>query len=487
MKANTFLKLSLAGVAAAAIAACGPAKQTNDAKPGHGGRGAHGGGTAAAAPVNTPPPAKQMAATMGSSNPQAMASFRAAVAELEQIRKDGTGSFDGPISKLKDATSADSDFALAWYDLGTIYEDLGKYGDAEDAFQRAARANPDLGEAVASLGRIFVLKGDLEKAKSFYEDRLTKDPKNKEVRNHLADIYRLEKNYSEANEQIKKVLFADPDNIEAYKTLALVFMDQKKYDMAKMTCANALKIDQSNAGVYNALGLVFLAQGQIRDAAAQFETALEKDPGYAPALANLGSIALDHKDYNLAGDCFGKLAKLRPSSPAALNAYAVALRGQKKYDDARALYQKVHELDSSNVEVSFNLGVLYQKGYNDPTTALRYYNDYIQKAGVTDPNAPVMALVKRANEDVKAQQMMNAPPKATPTPAGDNVASPETDGTKDGTAKDAPKGGAAATDGAKKDGTPAAGTDGKPKDQPKAEKSGTNSAAKGSATKMANH
>lgn len=466
----------------AGIAACGPAaKPANKASPatskpvaasGKPAKGGKGGATAAAAPVATPPPSRQVASSMGSQNPQAQASFREAVDLLAKIRKDGSGSYDQPIAKLEGATALDSDFAVAWYDLGTIYEDLGKYDKAADSFSRAQRANGQLGEATASLGRIYLLRGDVGKAKSFYNEQLARDPKNKEVRNHLAEVYRLEKNFSGAQEEIKKVLFADPDNVEAYKTLALVFMDQKKFDMAKMTCANALKIDQKNAGVYNALGLVFLAQNDIRSGAAQFQTALDNDPGYSPALANLGSIALDHRDYNLAADCFGRLAKLKPSSPTALNAYAVALRGQKKYDEAKGVYQRVHELDSTNTEVSFNLGVLYQKGYNDPTTAMRYYQDYIQKAGITDPKAPVYALMKRAEDDAKAQEMMKNPPAPKPTEQPANVAQPDK-----GDGAVAPK-----TDD-KNPGTETVPT----KDKPKAEKSGTSGAAAGSAGKAANH
>lgn len=369
-----------------------------------------------------PTPAVQKSVTResSSSNPQAVASFRDAVDMLEKIRKDGSGSYDQAITRLEGATALDGNFAEAWYNLGVIYEDLGKYDKAESSFSRAVRANPRLTEASASLGRIYVLRGNTNGAKNFYNDQLAKDPKNKDIRNKLAEIYRLEKNYNGALEQIRMVLGTDQDNVEAYKTLALVFMDQGKPDMAKMTCANALKIDPDNASIYNNLGLIYLKEKNVPLAAAQFSKALEKDPGYAPALASLGAIALDHKDYNLAAECYGKLAKIKPSNWQALNAYAVALRGLGKNDEAKALYMKVHDLDRSNNEVSFNLGVLHQRGYKDPKTALRYYQDYIAKAGVSDPNHVVYKFVKQCEDEIKAQEMMNAPePAKTPEPAKD--------------------------------------------------------------------
>ena len=396
---------------------CGPKAQTSGNQPAAKSGKAKSGTTGAKAQP-TPEVQRSVTRESSSTNPQAVASLRDAVEALEKIRKEGSGSYDEVITKLEGATALDSNFAEAWYNLGVIYEDLGKYDKAENSFSRAVRANPKLTEASASLGRIYVLRGNTAQAKSFFNDQLARDPKNKDIRNKLAEIYRLEKNYNGALEQIKAALFIDPDNVEAYKTLALVFMDQGKPDMAKMTCANALKIDPENASIYNNLGLIYLKQGDTPLAAAQFSKSLEKDAGFAPALANLGAIALDHKDYNLAAECYGKLAKIKPSNWQALNAYAVALRGLGKNEEAKDLYMKVHSLDKSNHEVSFNLGILYQRGFKDPKTALRYYQDYVAKGGVSDPNHQVYKFMKQAEDEIKAQEMMNAPePTKTPEPA----------------------------------------------------------------------
>lgn len=404
----------------------------------------------------TPVVVKNVTRDSSSANPQAVASFKEAVDMLEKIRKEGSGSYDTVITRLEGATALDSEFAEAWYNLGVIYEDLGRYDKAENAFGRAVRANAKLSEASASLGRVYLLRGDTAKAKDFFNKQLAADPKNKDIRNKLAEIYRLEKNYAGAHQQIEQVLFTDPDNIEAYKTLALVFMDEGKPDMAKMTCANALKIDPENASIYNNLGLIYLKQNDTLRAAAQFTKALEKDAGFAPALANLGAIALDNKDYTLAADSFGRLSKIKPSNTVALNAYAVALRGQgsdaaafakvledagkddeakdkhgeakKRFDEAKETYMRVFALDKTNADVSFNLGILHHRGYKDFKTAIRYYQDYIQKAGVTDPKHKVYPLIKQCEDEIKAQEMMNAP-APTPTPAPD----PEKDG-KDGAA-----------------------------------------------------
>jgi tetratricopeptide (TPR) repeat protein len=441
-------KILLPLVAVVALAGCPKSGTTtggSTAKPARTGKP----GKNVAKATTTPVVQKSVTRESSSSNPQAVSSFKEAVDLLEKIRKEGTGSYDTAITRLEGAVSLDGEFAEAHYNLGVIYEDLGRYDKAESSFSRAVRANPKLTEASASLGRIYLLRGNTAKAKEFFNTQLTADPKNKDIRNKLAEILRLEKNYPAAHAQVKQVLFVDPDNIEAYKTLALIFMDEGKTDMAKMTCANALKIDSDNASIYNNLGLIYLKQGDTLLAAAQFSKALEKDAGFAPALANLGAIALDHKDYNLAAECFGKLSRIKPSNTVALNAYAVSLRGlgsdadsqakfhedkgnddgakekradaKKRYDESKEHFMRVYALDKDFHEVSYNLGVLNQRGYKDFKTAIRYYQDYIGKAGISDPNNPVYANIKQCEQEIKAAEMMNAP---SPTP----TAAPEKEG-----------------------------------------------------------
>lgn len=459
MKALTTTLILVAGLA---VAACGPAKSSSSPGGAKTARssGKTGGRGAAQA---TPEPQRSVTRDSSSSNPQAVAAFKDGVKLLEKIRRDGSGSYDAAITRLEGAVALDGEFAEAWYNLGVIYEDLGRYDKAENAFSRAVRANPRLGEASASLGRVYLLRGNTAKAKEFFNDQLAKDSRNKEIRNKLADIYRLEKNYNAALDQIKQVLFVDSDNVEAYKTLALVFMDQGKWDMAKMTCANALKIDPENASIYNNLGLIYLKEGNTPLAAAQFTKALEKDPGFAPALANLGAIALDHKDYALAADLFGRLSKIKPSNVIALNAFAVSLRGlgteaealakfhedrgeedqatdkrksaKKHYEEAKETYMRVHSLDKGNNEVSYNLGVLHQRGYKDFKTAIRYYQDYIGKAGISDPGHVVYKNIKQCEDELKAIEMMNAPSPATPDPAKEGAPA---DVAKDGKDASAP-------------------------------------------------
>ncbi len=100
------------------------AKATKGAKTGKDKATAGAKGPAASAPVVA------VTRASSSSNPQAVASLKEAVELLTKIRREGSGSYDTVIARLEGATALDSNFAEAWYNLGVVYEDLGKYDKA---------------------------------------------------------------------------------------------------------------------------------------------------------------------------------------------------------------------------------------------------------------------------------------------------------------------------------------------------------------------
>ena len=73
---------------------------------------------------------------------------------------------------------------------------------------------------------------------------------------------------------------------------------------------------------------------------------------------------------------------LQPNNVDATIGLGVALRGQKKFDEAEQMYKKAAELDPKNCAVPYDLGVLYQDYKTAPDNsnlrdAQKYYNQYV--------------------------------------------------------------------------------------------------------------
>src|SRR5438034_8510134 len=65
----------------------------------------------------------------------------------------------------------------SWYQLATLYLDLGRTGDAEASFKEALAANPKMGAAWSGLGAIAFERGQLETAEEHVRKGLELEPR----------------------------------------------------------------------------------------------------------------------------------------------------------------------------------------------------------------------------------------------------------------------------------------------------------------------
>ncbi len=95
-----------------------------------------------------------------------------------------------------------------------------------------------------------------------------------------------------------------------------------------------------SAAEYVTLGNTYMAKDDKDLAKRQYETALRQDKRYMPALAALGNLAYEDRDWKIAGKYFKKMVKLEPNNLGALNNLALVEmnRGDLKY--ARALAER---------------------------------------------------------------------------------------------------------------------------------------------------
>jgi tetratricopeptide (TPR) repeat protein len=154
--------------------------------------------------------------------------------------------------------------------------------------------------------------------------------------------------------------------------------------------------------VYNTLGLVDLKRQQVSKAIANFRRAVENDPDLFEARMNWASLALNFRDYASAEQNLRAVLTAQPKNYDAAIGLGVALRGQKKVDEAEQQYLAASKLDPSRPDAFFNLGLLYQeyKGSDRPVLeqAQKYYREYLAKAGGATGKKAVEKRIKDIDE-----------------------------------------------------------------------------------------
>lgn len=288
----------------------------------------------------------------------------------------------------------DPDSEAALFNKAVCLHRLARYAEAKKAYEAVLAKNADDVDAALNLGALLKDEGHLDEAIAVYNKSLKKDEFNSKVLNNLASLYRLKKQYSKAVDTVRKLLMRDQRNVDAYKNLALVYYDQKKFKLSQTILGNAQKLadaaGKKDADIFVDLGMIQIALGDNGKAMAAFKQAVEIDPNHLVANYNIGSLALEHRDYGLAEKSYRVVAKAWPEDYAVNVALGYALQGEQKWDDAAKQLAKARDLKSKSAtatldedeQIVLQLWQIYQTA-DQPETAIKFADEYLKMKNKT--------------------------------------------------------------------------------------------------------
>jgi tetratricopeptide (TPR) repeat protein len=314
---------------------------------------------------------------------------------------------------------ARSNFAPALSQLGYAAWRSGETGQAESFFTRAIAADPQIGSISARINLAQLIEEKARRTSGGERERLIR----------------------EAQTQLRSVLALDGNSLQAYATLCFIYFNQGLPDAAILIGKQSIKraeeiatgkfedevvaetanrassarrgrgarreeaaaaedepklkstgvagtgwtpdMRRNIAIVHNTLGLVSLNKKAYSDAIASFKKAVELNPELYEARLNLAATSLRFRDYKTAEDNFQAVvaANVPQNKYDSIIGYGVALRGNRKFDEAEQQYLAAMKLDPSRADSYFNLGLLYQeyKGTEKPMLqkAQQYYRDLL--------------------------------------------------------------------------------------------------------------
>ncbi|MCB9555095.1 MAG: tetratricopeptide repeat protein [Deltaproteobacteria bacterium] len=331
---------------------------------------------------------------------EAKSDFMAVVKKYESAKKSGLkgGACADLASEFGDVYAAHN-LPEAKFNQGVLLEQCGNRKEAAQVYSSLLAKHPKFAPAINNLGELKVLSGEGGAALDLFQEAVRL--KSSEGYTNLAMLQRGRALAGEravlvdAVNNIHRSLAVDSSNIDAYNLKAVLVYDHaqgsSKLEMARLLAVQAAKQQPSYAPIYNVLGLVLLKQGKVTPALQQFRKAVERDPNFIDALMNIGAITLSFRDYKTAENSFERVLKLGAPSKeiehAATVGLGVALRGQRKYQEALAKYQAAEKLKPSDTSLAYNIGVLYQdylfdagtpeKGISTLKTALGHLQRYL--------------------------------------------------------------------------------------------------------------
>jgi tetratricopeptide (TPR) repeat protein/S1-C subfamily serine protease len=241
---------------------------------------------------------------------------------------------------LKVGISKDNAKPSIWIERGNQLLRLGRYVDAEQAFERAIQLNPTFVH-LAWYGKGNALKGQDRSQESIraFEASLLKQPSYTPALYALSVIYRELKDYEKALVVINKAIQFAPKNANLYSEKSGVLSDLKHYQESLLAINRAIALSP-RAAFYSNRGLTYKALKDYSKAIADYDKAIAINPELTEAYNNRGITYKALKDYPKAIADYTKAIAINPELALAYinrgNIYNVL----KEYPKAIANFDK---------------------------------------------------------------------------------------------------------------------------------------------------
>lgn len=114
----------------------------------------------------------------------------------------------------------------------------------------------------------------------------------------------------------------------------------------------------TNPDLLNAYGVALADEGKVEDASRQFERAYTLDHNNAPALQNLGIVALRKDDVPSAQSYLSRALELNPRMPLALNTMGVVSARMGDFPHAVEYWNRAVAIDPHQYDALLNIGIV---------------------------------------------------------------------------------------------------------------------------------
>src|SRR5438874_7308180 len=274
---------------------------------------------------------------------------------------------------LKKVVERDGNNYAAWFDLGFLYNALGKSEDSISAYRKSVAAKPDVFESNLNLGLMLAKTGqpDAEQflraatklkptarpeegqfpawlslaqvlADSKPEEALdafvhASELKPRDPEPHLSAGQLLERNNRlvEAEREYKQALVLDTSSSDALIGLANVYMHGKRFAEADDVLAQLVALRPDDSRTHIELGRVLAAEGKTDKAISELQAGLKLAPDDEQAELDLADIYVEAKRYAEAETLYRSMLAKKPQNADVRLALGETLLKQRKFPEAQ--------------------------------------------------------------------------------------------------------------------------------------------------------
>jgi tetratricopeptide (TPR) repeat protein len=287
-------------------------------------------------------------------------------AELTQaesaIEKKDYAAAEPLLKKVVDALPANYQ---AWFDLGFVYNALGRTDDSIAAYRKSVTAKPDIFESNLNLG-LMLAKTRQPEAEEFLRAATRLKPQSQVDEGHARAWLALarlkeETNPAQALEAYRQAAALQPKDPEPRLSAGRLLESENKFADAEEQYKQALTLDPSSQDALVGLANVYMRGQRFPEAEEYLRKVVSQRANEAAPHIQLGRVLAADQKYEEAIAELQAGLKIAPNDDSAQRDLADVYLSAGKYPEAEALYRSLLTANPNDAELHHQLGQTFMK------------------------------------------------------------------------------------------------------------------------------
>jgi predicted Zn-dependent protease len=256
------------------------------------------------------------------------------------------GRIDRATQELRSVADANPQFYDAHRILGRVLLDRagGDKAGIEEALkylQVAFKLNPDDLSTGIAVSQLLMSSGRLNDAERVLAAMVERAPDQRALNYNYANILTKLGRGNEAKPYLERAVAADPTFGPAIQQLLDMYQEENEWIKAAEILQPLVADDPLNLEMQRQQAFFYLRGGEPRNAYERYRALVAADPKDTRSQFGLAEALNDLEQYAEAEAQYAKLLEGQPNEPEILGSYGLSLVGQKKWDQATTVFNKL--------------------------------------------------------------------------------------------------------------------------------------------------
>jgi tetratricopeptide (TPR) repeat protein len=272
----------------------------------------------------------------------------------------GLGRFEEAVPEYKIALKQSPGLEGARLNLALVYYKMGRIGDASTELEKIYAKDPGNHQAALLLGDCYLRMGQEKDVIRVLEPEEKKYPDDLGIAYLLGTALIREKRVEEGQVLVDRIL-RNGDSAEAHLMLGTAKMNVSDFAGARDEFAKAVTLNPDLPDVHVLYAKALLYTGDSDMAAKEYQAELAHDPYNFEANSQLGALARQDQDYDLAHKYFARALETRPGDPGVRYQLALIALDQGHADEARQTLEALVKESPQFTEAHVSLSLVYYR------------------------------------------------------------------------------------------------------------------------------